>query len=108
GRGLCRRNRCARSWAGGGGDMGRDGETEIKCCPVSASLLHSVSLSLCLSFSLSLCGSVALWLVQLRQVRSRSRHCLWYERCPLPPWMRNCPAAPLQVGLSRSPARRQA
>src|SRR5262249_7613398 len=104
---LCHRDKETRRQGEGGTERRRDGETERKCAPISPPLLLSVSLSLCLSFSPSLCGSVALWLVQLRHMRSRSRHCLWYERCLLPPWMRNCPAALLRVGSSRSPARRQ-
>src|SRR5512145_202010 len=60
-----------------------EGGRERTCAPISPPFLLSVTLSLCLSFSLSLCGSVALWLVQLRQIRSRSRHCLWYGRCLL-------------------------
>src|SRR5262249_28352181 len=105
---LCHGDKGIQRQLEGGTERRRDGETERKCDPISPPLLLSVSLSLCLSVSLSLCGSVALWLVQLRQIRSRSRRCLWYERCLLPPLMRNCPAAPLQVGLKRSPARRQA
>src|SRR5262249_49216908 len=105
---LCHRDTETQRQGEGGTERRRDGETERKCAPISPPLLLSVSLSLCLSFSLWLCGSAALWLVQLRQIRSRSRHCLWYERCLLPPWTPHCPAAPLQVGLSRSPARRQA
>src|SRR5262245_6040059 len=105
---LCHRDTETRRQGEGGMGRWSDGETERKCAHISPPLLLSVSLSLCLSFSLSLCGSVAPWLVQLRRIRSRSRHCLWYERCLLQNWIRNCPATPLQVGLRRSPARRQA